>query len=391
MSRLNEIPRLVRTLAATCLLFAPLSAAFADESEVRQTDHSAAKQQAIQLSGDLAGSRLGNTPLATSRPEFAETLLLLLRDLADDSVLDETESQDLMTTAEELCEAAELACRQVKRALRRDARDHANRVEHRVAQWIADGTLPAEPTAQQIRDQVGADRAKPVDEELVVTAPRDKNRYARKSQLAVYRAFNSRRLGIWHYNKAASHERAARRHDKQGRRADAEAQFAEALREFEIAFPYLLTAAQQGLKWPAAMIGYLYLSGKGGEQFTPPGTASAEAAIGWLGLAASDRSTHEIRQYFEKLQAQIPESRRGEVDEIVSDYVATWGPRAQGAVCRHGTDPGSAIRRFSCFFPSVGGPDPFRWEDPVGVFGYADVQAQGSSTPAFGGSGSAGP
>ena len=259
MSRLLEVPPFVRALSVMLLLCGPSSLALADQSEQQQAERPDSAQQSREPPSGLAGSRLGGTVFALIEPEYAETMLLLVSDLADDGVLDDFELQDLMTTADELCEDAELPCRQVKRAIRRDARNHAKRVKRRVEQWVADGILPAEPNAQQIREQVEADRAKVVDEELVVTAPRLKNPYYRKSVPEVYRAFNSRRLGIWHYNKGATHERAARGHEEHGRYGEAEKQLAEARREFKIAFPYLLAVVSRyGIETATSFYSYFY-------------------------------------------------------------------------------------------------------------------------------------
>jgi hypothetical protein len=81
---------------------------------------------------------------------------------------------------------------------------------------------------------------------------------------------------------------------------------------YEEAFHYLLTAARHGLKYAQAQLSYLYLTGVGGVE------QDNEAAVGWLGVAATGKTMPEIRDYYKDLLAQVPEPLRDDADAVVT-------------------------------------------------------------------------
>lgn len=85
MSRIANTPLFVRGwLLALCSCAAsPLVVADQTQEQAEPSDSAPVGEPPL----DLAGSWLGGTTFATIEPEYAETLLFLVRDLADDGVL----------------------------------------------------------------------------------------------------------------------------------------------------------------------------------------------------------------------------------------------------------------------------------------------------------------
>ena len=116
--------------------------------------------------------------------------------------------------------------------------------------------------------------------------------------------------------------------------------------KYEEAFPLLLSAAESGFKVAQARVSFLYQRGFGV-------TADAEAAIGWIGAAAS-RTTHiSILNYYNDFIGSIPEEHMPEVESIVADYVARYGSKAVGMNCSNARMAGTHISRLKCDFKNV--------------------------------------
>ena len=84
------------------------------------------------------------------------------------------------------------------------------------------------------------------------------------------------------------------------------------------ALPLLLVAAERGFKWPQAMAGDIYLHGRGGVR------RDLRSGFGWLGVAASPRTSPQIDGYFRQAMAELPDhdahsrgSHRGRVPRPV--------------------------------------------------------------------------
>ena len=115
-------------------------------------------------------------------------------------------------------------------------------------------------------------------------------------------------------------------------------------RRYAEAFPLLLNAAQEGFKLAQARVSYIYQLGLGGVP------RDAEAAIGWLGVAASPTTNTEIKTYYSNFLSHIPEERMAAVNGIVADYTAKWGSDAVGLFCSNTRMAGTHISRLKCDF-----------------------------------------
>ena len=151
------------------------------------------------------------------------------------------------------------------------------------------------------------------------------------------------------------------------------------------ALPLLLVAAERGFKWPQAMAGDIYLHGRGGVR------RDLRSGFGWLGVAASPRTSPQIDGYFRQAMAELPDHMRTAVAATVDEYRDRWDSRGWRVSCRRvvSESPNSVVtslrlnKRLSCIFwdeipvcrppfldpmfgPPIGGVQ-FAWEcDPVG-------------------------
>jgi hypothetical protein len=114
--------------------------------------------------------------------------------------------------------------------------------------------------------------------------------------------------------------------------------------KYEEALPYLLVAAKRGFKLSQARVSYIYHQGFGDIP------RDAEAAIGWLGAAASPTSNPEIRNYFKRFRAGLPVEYHAVFDSIVEDYVARYGSKAVGMDCTNTRQAGTHISNLKCDF-----------------------------------------
>ena len=132
-------------------------------------------------------------------------------------------------------------------------------------------------------------------------------------------------------------------------------------KRYKEALPHLLVAARRGFKWPQALAGDIYLHGRGEVP------ADLEAGIGWLGVAAQQRTSNSIARFYKELLERFTDDA---VEEIVSDYRSNYSNKAHRVACRFDVDEGrsSSLRRKSlrCRFIDEGtqcrdlGIDP--WE-----------------------------
>ena len=115
-------------------------------------------------------------------------------------------------------------------------------------------------------------------------------------------------------------------------------------RRYKEAFPYLLTAAEHGFKLAQARVSYIYQQGLGDVP------RNADAAIGWLGVAASPTTTPEVRNYYLRVLDQFPQEYRGRIDEIVAEYRQKYGASATRVDCENDRLAGTHISRLKCDF-----------------------------------------
>lgn len=156
------------------------------------------------------------------------------------------------------------------------------------------------------------------------------------------------------------------------------------LGRYEEALPLLLVAAERGFKWPQAMAADIYLHGRGGVR------RDLRSGIGWLGVAASPRTSPQIDNYFRDAMAELPDGMRKAAEATVDEYRERWDSRDWRVSCRRvvSGSPNSVVtslrlnKRLRCIFwdeipvcrqpyldsmfgPPIGGV-PFAWEcDPV--------------------------
>lgn len=153
------------------------------------------------------------------------------------------------------------------------------------------------------------------------------------------------------------------------------------LGRYEEALPLLLVAAERGFKWPQAMAGDIYLHGRGGVP------RDLRSGLGWLGVAASPRTSWQIDSYFRQAMAELPDRMRKVAEATVDEYRKRWDSRGWRVSCRRTASgsPNSAVtslrlnKRLRCTFwdeiPVCRPPFgyglptgvPLAWEcDPVG-------------------------
>ena len=167
------------------------------------------------------------------------------------------------------------------------------------------------------------------------------------------------------------------------------------LGRYEEALPLLLVAAERGFKWPQAMAADIYLHGRGGVR------RDIRSGIGWLGVAASPRTSPQIDSYFRQAMAELPDRMREAAETTVDEYRERWDSRGWRVSCRRtvSESANSVVmslrlnKRLRCIFwdeipvcrqpvldsifgPPVGGMQ-LAWEcDPVGK-AHVDVSRVG--------------
>ncbi len=177
--------------------------------------------------------------------------------------------------------------------------------------------LPVQAADEAALDTIAvqpADEPRPRDyaiEEVIVTGERQQD----INPVVMSEIYNSSGKGGWLYRKG----------------------------RYEEAFPHLLAAAQQGFKLAQARVSYLYQRGLGVPR-------DAEAAIGWLGVAATPATTPEIRDYYKRVMAHFPESYGPRIEEIVDFYIAKYGSEATRVNCENTRLAGTHISRLKCDF-----------------------------------------
>ena len=114
--------------------------------------------------------------------------------------------------------------------------------------------------------------------------------------------------------------------------------------QYTKAFPYLLASAKSGFKMSQARVSYIYQQGLGDIP------RNGEAAIGWLGVAASHPTDPQILTRYKDMMRKIPKSLETEVSEIVAEYRYKYGPDATGNKCQVIRSAGSHMAVLKCNF-----------------------------------------
>ena len=115
-------------------------------------------------------------------------------------------------------------------------------------------------------------------------------------------------------------------------------------RQYTRAFPYLLASAKSGFKMSQARVSHIYRLGLGDIP------RNGEAAIGWLGVAATHPTDPAILNEYKKMMKQIPKNLEPRVEEIIAEYRYKYGPDATGNKCLLIRSAGSHVARLKCNF-----------------------------------------
>lgn len=113
--------------------------------------------------------------------------------------------------------------------------------------------------------------------------------------------------------------------------------------DYAESFPYLLAAARRGFKMAQARVSFLYHHGFG----TPRDTV---AAVGFLGLAAKPPTLPEIRRRFDEVWDRVPEELRPGFEQLIEQYDAKYGAKANRVSCDLSVDSGTHFRKLTCRF-----------------------------------------
>ena len=95
------------------------------------------------------------------------------------------------------------------------------------------------------------------------------------------------------------------------------------------AFPELLALAKMGFKDAQARVGFIYLHGLGGIQ------KSNIKALGWLGVATTNPTRPQYRNYFKQLLREVPEAQQRLIADTVAEYREKYDSKTQGVECDH--------------------------------------------------------
>lgn len=110
------------------------------------------------------------------------------------------------------------------------------------------------------------------------------------------------------------------------------------------AFPYLLNTAERGFKPSQVKVSHIYAYGLGEVE------RDTSQAVGWLGVAAADKSSRRIKSYFNTIWQRIPEQHVPYFEEVVEEFKGKYGERRTGVVCQMVRPTHSHIKRLGCFF-----------------------------------------
>ena len=108
-------------------------------------------------------------------------------------------------------------------------------------------------------------------------------------------------------------------------------------------FPYLLAAAKRGFKFAQARVSFLYQQGLG----TDP---DAEAAVGWLSVAAVGETHPAIRNSFREVWGRIPDQHRPHYERVVEEYRSKYASRLHRVSCDLSPKTGSYMHALTCRF-----------------------------------------
>ncbi|MCY3884915.1 MAG: hypothetical protein OXG24_08380 [Gammaproteobacteria bacterium] len=115
-------------------------------------------------------------------------------------------------------------------------------------------------------------------------------------------------------------------------------------KQFAKAFPYLLASAKRGFKTSQYRLGVIYVNGLGKIK------RDVALGIGWIGTAASPRSTVLMKETYQDLMDKVPERLRPKVQDVVDALIERYGSDATGVNCMNTRVAGTHMRSFQCNF-----------------------------------------
>ncbi len=112
--------------------------------------------------------------------------------------------------------------------------------------------------------------------------------------------------------------------------------------KYDEAYPHLMLAAQSGLKFPQAQLGFMHVSGLG------PAAKDPRLAIGWLGVASAGKTDPSIRKFYKKLLKSVPKDKHPGFQRIVDKFVTNYGTAVNNVQCARVNKAASHIRTLQC-------------------------------------------
>ena len=132
-------------------------------------------------------------------------------------------------------------------------------------------------------------------------------------------------------------------------------------KDYQEAGPYLMKAAQYGLKNAQATLGLMHLTGSGVER-------SAQLGIGWRGGAADGKAALRIKKTYRDAIESIPREYRPEFDKIVNAFISQYGTKVHGVRCEGYKPVGTNVKQYKCHFSDSRYGDQI--EDPFTTIGH---------------------
>ena len=155
-------------------------------------------------------------------------------------------------------------------------------------------------------------------------------------------------------------------------------------RRYDEALPYLLMAGKRGFKWAQAMVGDIYLHGRGDVP------RNIEEGMGWLGVAARPQTAPRIQTYFRQALAELSPRQQEHVEAVVRRYRDEWSSRDWRVACRRtvtAAPAGTGVmslrlnKRMQCTFmdetPICRNPTPEDWHTAEGAFPWICARVSG--------------
>ena len=112
--------------------------------------------------------------------------------------------------------------------------------------------------------------------------------------------------------------------------------------KYEESLQYLHFAAERGFKESQAQLGQIYALGMGNvEQDIAQG-------IGWLGVAASGKTSPRIKKLYERVREGIPDEHQKALDRIVKQFTESYDGTRTRVTCELDQRAGTHTKTLRC-------------------------------------------